>query len=63
MSAVQKGVGTSFPPNYTPEKVQQLDQVRNSQWKLQASISHPEPFLSLFDLFYQNGSSTLEGLA
>jgi len=59
--AVQKGVGTPFPPHYTPEKVQQLDQVCRSRWRLQVSISHPEPVLRLFDLFYQNGSRTYRG--
>ena len=47
-NAVQKVVGTPFPPRYTPKKDQQLDQVCRSPWKLQVSISHPEPVLRLF---------------
>jgi len=47
-----------FPTHYTPEKAQQLDQVCRSQWRLQVSISHLEPVLSLFDPFYQNWSRT-----
>jgi len=40
------------------EENQQLFQVCKSRWRLQVSASQPEPLLSLFDLFYQNGSST-----
>jgi len=57
-NVVQKGVETPFPPHYTPEKAQQLDQGCRSRWSLQLSISHREPVFSLFGLFYQNWSRT-----
>jgi len=51
----------AFPPHYIPEKDQQLHHVCRSRWRLQVSISHLEPVLSLFDLFYQNWSLTCTG--
>jgi len=45
------------------EEPQQLDQVCRSQWRLQASTSHPRPVLSLFALLDQNGPLPIEGQA
>ena len=50
-----------FPSNYTPEKAQQVYQVCRSRWRLQVSVSHPEPVLNLFNLFYKNVSRTYRG--
>jgi len=54
----------ALPSHYTPEKAQQLYQVRRSRWRLQVSISHPEPVLNLFEQYFiKMGPAPIEGLA
>jgi len=54
----------ALPPHYTREKAQQLDQVDRSRWRLQVSISHPEPVLNLFEQYFiKMCPAPIEGLA
>jgi len=62
---VWKRRSQTFPLQNTPEKAQQLDQLCRSRWRLQVSISPPEPVLSLpyLTYFIKMGPAPTEGLA